>query len=138
MENGKKHKSAEGIFEESRCLSREVLKEYLEDTLTPEKRQAAEKHLIDCELCSDALEGYMEADLSETFVVLDSILHDINIIAVGAGAEINFNIRAHAGAQDSPGLNNLSARAGQLIKPVHKRKGFIIFPRPVVGNGPGD
>jgi len=45
------------IFSETECLSAEVLMAYAEDKLNAQERYQVEKHLTDCELCSDALEG---------------------------------------------------------------------------------
>jgi TonB family protein len=38
-------------------LSAETLYQYLEGHLSPEAAHAAERHLLDCDLCTDALEG---------------------------------------------------------------------------------
>jgi TonB family protein len=38
-------------------LSAETLYQYLEGQLAPEAAHAAERHLLDCDLCTDALEG---------------------------------------------------------------------------------
>jgi len=45
------------IFSETDCLSPEILSAYAENRLSNEDRYLVEKHLTDCELCSDALEG---------------------------------------------------------------------------------
>lgn len=45
------------IFQTSQCLSREKLIAYSKGTLTAAEEHEVEKHLTDCELCSDALEG---------------------------------------------------------------------------------
>lgn len=39
------------------CLSEDQLLAYLDDRLTPLQRHEAEKHMLDCGFCSDALEG---------------------------------------------------------------------------------
>ncbi len=48
------------IFSSSKCLSPAQLESYARGTLTATEQQAVEKHLLDCELCSDALEGIVE------------------------------------------------------------------------------
>ena len=45
------------IFSETDCLSADVLMAYAEGRLNAEERYQVKKHLTDCELCSDALEG---------------------------------------------------------------------------------
>lgn len=45
------------IFSETDCLTPEVLTAYAENRLSNEDRYLVEKHLTDCELCSDAMEG---------------------------------------------------------------------------------
>lgn len=39
------------------CLSEKMLFDYIDNKLTPKEQHVVEKHLLDCELCSDALEG---------------------------------------------------------------------------------
>ncbi len=53
-----KNREAGTIFQHSDCLSLEQLKAYAEDRLSSGDRFAIEKHLVDCELCSDALDGF--------------------------------------------------------------------------------
>jgi hypothetical protein len=60
--NGKKHRDHGedpllSIFGQTGCLSEEVLLQYAQDELDPAAHKAAEMHLLDCALCSDALEG---------------------------------------------------------------------------------
>ena len=50
-------KKANNIFEHTDCLSEEMLTKYLSDKLSPAEKHEVEKHLIDCEMCSDAVEG---------------------------------------------------------------------------------
>lgn len=45
------------LFNETECLSEQIIFEYIDNALSPEQRYNVEKHLVDCELCSDALEG---------------------------------------------------------------------------------
>lgn len=48
----------EKIFAASDCLSEEVIMNYLHDRLSGRERHAVEKHLLDCPLCEEAIEGY--------------------------------------------------------------------------------
>ncbi len=46
------------LFESSGCLSEQTLFDYIDDRLSSDERFRVEKHLLDCELCADALEGF--------------------------------------------------------------------------------
>ncbi len=45
------------IFSETDCLSSEILIAYAEGRLEADEKYLVEKHLLDCQLCADALEG---------------------------------------------------------------------------------
>ncbi|MCX6296931.1 MAG: energy transducer TonB [Bacteroidetes bacterium] len=45
------------IYSSTDCLSEKVLFDYIDNNLSQKERHTVEKHLLDCELCSDALEG---------------------------------------------------------------------------------
>ncbi len=45
------------IFEHTDCLSEDMLTKYVSGKLSPAEKHEVEKHLIDCEMCSDAVEG---------------------------------------------------------------------------------
>lgn len=47
------------IFDQGDCLREDVLLDYAHNKLVSAERNKVEKHLLDCELCSDALEGLM-------------------------------------------------------------------------------
>jgi len=49
--------SKNNIFDSSLCLTLDQLDAYIESKLSEHKRFEVEKHLVDCALCSDALEG---------------------------------------------------------------------------------
>jgi hypothetical protein len=59
------------IFSETDCLSPEILLAYAENRLNASDRYLVEKHLTDCELCSEALEGLSQvkdrSNLSKIF-----------------------------------------------------------------------
>lgn len=46
------------IFEPSGCLSREAFVAFLEDTLTPAAKDAADAHIASCPFCADAIDGF--------------------------------------------------------------------------------
>ncbi len=48
------------ILDQSVCLSRKQMKEYLSGSMLPEEAHAAEVHLSSCALCSLAMEGFEE------------------------------------------------------------------------------
>ncbi|TAL62481.1 MAG: tetratricopeptide repeat protein [Bacteroidetes bacterium] len=50
-------KKATNIFEHTDCLSEDILTKYISDKLSPAQKHEVEKHLLDCEMCSDAMEG---------------------------------------------------------------------------------
>lgn len=49
----------ENMFVRADCLTKEELIGYARGTLTGKRNHNVEKHLLDCELCSDAMEGVM-------------------------------------------------------------------------------
>ena len=48
-----KHK----LFDTADCISEQTMFDYIDNRLSPKECHLVEKHLLDCELCSDALEG---------------------------------------------------------------------------------
>ena len=45
------------IFSESQCLSLAMLQKYQQKELSADQVQQVERHLVDCELCTEALDG---------------------------------------------------------------------------------
>lgn len=69
----------ENLFESSKCLTKDQMKGYLQKQMNKEKQIEVERHLVDCALCSDAIDGYtnhynFESD--ETFENLDGFLKE--------------------------------------------------------------
>jgi len=50
-------KKATDIFAHTNCISEEMLTKYVSCELSSEEKHNVEKHLVDCEMCSDAVEG---------------------------------------------------------------------------------
>lgn len=50
-------KKTTAIFYHSECLSEEMLTKYVSGKLSSAEKHRVEKHLVDCEMCSDAVEG---------------------------------------------------------------------------------
>src|ERR1035437_2859758 len=48
-----KHK----IYSATDCISEQTLFDYIDNKLNAKEQHLVEKHLLDCDLCSDALEG---------------------------------------------------------------------------------
>jgi predicted Zn-dependent protease len=47
----------ESIFQNRSCLSRKEIRQYLEGQMTAGQQHTVENHLLDCPICSDAVEG---------------------------------------------------------------------------------
>jgi hypothetical protein len=47
------------IFNSSGCLSLNTIKKYLNNELSPKKMHGVEKHMLECKLCEEAVEGYL-------------------------------------------------------------------------------
>lgn len=45
------------LFNPTDCLSEQTMYAYIDDKLSPKEQHIVEKHLLECELCSDAMEG---------------------------------------------------------------------------------
>lgn len=45
------------IYNSSECIPEQTMFDYIDKQLSPKQEHEVEKHLLDCELCSDALEG---------------------------------------------------------------------------------
>ncbi len=48
----------ENLFESSNCLTKTQIKKYLQKQMKKEHQLVVERHLVDCPLCSDAIDGY--------------------------------------------------------------------------------
>lgn len=73
------------LFEDTRCQSLEVLLRYRDGKLNSAERHAVEKHLIDCPLCSDALEGLQYSHSTKAIEEINAALSP----AVGGSQESN-------------------------------------------------
>ena len=65
----------EGLFTQAGCLTLETIKRYNASSLSFEEKIQIEKHLEDCELCRDALEGLLLVSDPDK---IDSIVSEIN------------------------------------------------------------
>ena len=71
------------IFSDTQCLSLDIMERYAGDQLSATERQAAEKHLVDCPICSDAMEGLAIAGFSSD--IGDRVTHLNERIAASTG-----------------------------------------------------
>jgi len=53
MSSDLKHK----LFDTTECISEQTMYNYIDKKLLPKEEHLVEKHLLDCDLCNDALEG---------------------------------------------------------------------------------
>ncbi len=65
----------EGLFTQAGCLTLEAMKRHNASSLSSEEKIQIEKHLKDCELCRDALEGLLLVSDPDK---IDSIVSEIN------------------------------------------------------------
>ncbi|HSA04992.1 MAG TPA: zf-HC2 domain-containing protein, partial [Tenuifilaceae bacterium] len=66
------------IFDESSgCIRQDALLEYLQGKLSGKERNLVEKHLLECEMCSDELEGLSNLSESERIVEIETELNSM-------------------------------------------------------------
>ncbi len=51
------------LFNSTKCLSQEQLENYLNDNISREEQFRIENHLLDCELCAAAVEGFSQMSM---------------------------------------------------------------------------
>ncbi|HNW98123.1 MAG TPA: tetratricopeptide repeat protein [Bacteroidales bacterium] len=87
------------IFSETDCLSSDVLLAYSENRLSQEEMHLVEKHLLDCQLCSDALEGIsLIKNKSKFKPAVEDILKKIDSKSKPKVVYFNFRMRMAAAA----------------------------------------
>ena len=77
------------IFQNRSCLTEREVKQYLGDELSDEQRYDIENHLLDCELCSAAVEGYAQ---SQNFRTAEE---DIQEVKAKVTASVKGPVRRH-------------------------------------------
>jgi TolA-binding protein len=70
------------IFKESHCISSDALVRYRDNRLSSTEKFEVERHLVDCKLCSEALEGMSQ--LSNTHV-LNELNHELGAMTSAGG-----------------------------------------------------
>jgi len=60
------------IFSNTTCISKEIMLRYINKQLSKNELYEVEKHMLDCELCSDAYEGIKFAENSSILFAIDN------------------------------------------------------------------
>ncbi len=94
------------IFTPSKCLSKQQLIQYLQNTLEQEEVYLVESHLNDCALCSDAIDGLMENPEINSNTAIEEIQKAIEtkIIAQHPVTQIN-KLKGIKGAIETSATN---------------------------------
>ena len=71
------------IFQPTNCINQEELLQYLSGNMEEASRYRVENHLLDCPLCSEAMEGFV----SESVPDLDKDIADLKNAVIKKGAE---------------------------------------------------
>jgi hypothetical protein len=69
------------IFSATTCISKETMMKYIKHQLSKKELHEVEKHMLDCDLCSDAMAGMKFATNSATILAIDNKID--NRIAIG-------------------------------------------------------
>ncbi|MFL5763833.1 MAG: energy transducer TonB [Bacteroidia bacterium] len=84
-----KHK----IYSPSDCISEKTMFDYIDHKLSPKERHLVEKHMLDCELCSDAMEGLeLVKDRKRILTIRDAV--DSNVTGRTDAKIVPFNFKA--------------------------------------------
>lgn len=143
------------ILDQSVCLSRKQMKEYLSGTMLPEETHAAEVHLSSCPLCSLAMEGFSEhseqaleaiAALNSGFLKdhFDNISPQIHLNSMAPAASLQMSKSGRKRANTQPLWRVGSIAAAMLLlfglvwafERSHNRESDMVLPT-TVGNGAG-
>ncbi|MDF1675951.1 MAG: hypothetical protein P1U44_09575 [Vicingaceae bacterium] len=60
------------IFSATTCISKETMMKYIKHQLSKKELHEVEKHMLDCDLCSDAMAGMKYATNSATILAIDN------------------------------------------------------------------
>jgi FimV-like protein len=112
------------ILDQSVCLSRKQMKEYLSGSMLPEEVHAAEVHISSCPLCSMAMEGFEEhseealaaiASLNSGFLKehFDNIAPQIHLNSMAPAATLT-------------GTNRRKTNTGAWIRPAGIAAGLLL------------
>ncbi len=87
------------IFSNTTCISKETMLRYINKQLSVKELHEVEKHMLDCELCSDALAGIKYAENSSMLFAIDNQIDQ----------------RVRMGQAKSPVMRNLMVAASLLV-----------------------
>ncbi len=78
----------EYILEQGACIPEDMLMDYAAHKLTAAQTHAVEKHLLECEMCSDALEGLMMIKASDSKSIISEINNKIDSRVFSENSEV--------------------------------------------------
>lgn len=87
------------IFSDTTCISKETMLRYINKQLPKNELYEVEKHMLDCELCTDAYEGMAYAENSSMLFAIDSKIDQ----------------RVGGGTHRAPVIRNLMLAASVLV-----------------------
>lgn len=87
------------IFSNTTCISKETMLKYINNQLSVKELHEVEKHMLDCELCTDALAGIKYAQNSSMLFAIDNQIDQ----------------RVRMGQNKAPLMRNLMVAASLLI-----------------------
>lgn len=87
------------IFSNTTCISKETMLRYINKQLQKDELYEVEKHMLDCELCSDAFEGLRYAKNSSILFAIDN----------------QIDLRVSRGNYKAPMMRNLMVAASLLV-----------------------
>ncbi|MDF1672266.1 MAG: tetratricopeptide repeat protein [Vicingaceae bacterium] len=87
------------IFSNTTCISKETMLRYINHQLSVKELHEVEKHMLDCELCTDALAGMKYAENSSMLFAIDNQIDQ----------------RVRTGQTKAPLMRNLMVAASLLI-----------------------
>ncbi len=90
MNDSLKHK----IFTETDCISEQAMFDYIDKKLSARENHSVEKHLLHCELCSDALEGLeLITNSRERIGAINQKVREYNAVPKKETRIISFNYK---------------------------------------------
>ncbi len=86
------------VFKPTDCISEQTTFDYIDNKLTPKERHQVEKHLLDCELCADAMEGLeLVKDRNKIALINEEISKRIILIEKKEAKVVSINYKMITG-----------------------------------------
>ena len=79
------------LFSNTTCISKETMLKYINKQLSKKELYEVEKHMLDCELCTDAFEGMKLAENSSILFAIDNKI-DLRLRGVGRDSHLMKNL----------------------------------------------